>query len=137
MNPKDDPTSVGLILIKMGVITKEDLVAAIDEQDNSSIEYLLGKLLVANGVCSKEQVEIALAAQQGMRSNEDHKKAVAIASIATARKKMMRQAGQHMIERTDALAIKTGSDIYPVVVMKMNLVGGGKKGSDSGNGAGA
>ena len=50
---------------------------------------------------------------------------------------MMRQAGQHMIERTDALAIKTGSDIYPVVVMKMNLVGGGKKGSDSGNGAGA
>jgi hypothetical protein len=127
MNPKDDPTSIGSILVKMGVITEEDLSAAVEEQENLSVEHLLGKLLVANGVCSVEQIEVALAAQQGMRSEEEHKQAVAIASIAMTRKRMVRVAGQRMISRGEEIARKSSSGIYPAVAMKMNMVGGGKK----------
>ncbi len=133
MNPKDDPTSIGAILVKMGVVTEDELALAIEEQANASIEHLLGKLLVANGVCSMEQVEIALAAQQGMRSDEEHKQAVAIASIAMTRKQMVRVAGRKMISRGEEIAEKSGSGLYPAVAMKMNLVGGGKK--DPGNGS--
>lgn len=135
MNPKDDPTSIGSILVTMGVISKEDLDAAVEEQENLSVEHLLGKLLVANGICSAEQIEIALAAQQGMRSEEEHKQAVAIASIAMARKRMVSKAGKQMTARSEEIAGKASSGLYPAVAMKMNLVGG-KKGSDPGNGTG-
>lgn len=133
MSPKDDPTSIGAILVKMGVITEDELSLAVEEQENSSIEHLLGKLLVANGLCSMEQIEVALAAQQGMRSEEEHRQAVAIASIAMVRKKSVRKAGQAMISRGEEIANKTSSGIYPAVAMKMNMVSGGKK---DGNGNG-
>lgn len=84
MKPHDDPTSLGAILLAMGVITSEQLNQAIQEQENSSIEIMLGKLLVANDVISGDQLEMALSAQVGLRSKKREYKARAQASIAEA-----------------------------------------------------
>lgn len=131
MNPKDDPTSIGAILLKMGAISEAELAAAVDEQENLSIEHLLGKLLVANGVCSIEQVEVAVAAQRDMRSDDEHKQAVAIADIASARKKVVGVHQQRLIHRGEQVARKATTGTFPAVAMKMNVMGGG--GDEGGN----
>jgi hypothetical protein len=80
MSPKKDPTSIGSILVAMGVITEDQLNEVTSEQN--SIDILLGKLLVANGLISPVQLESALMSQQGLRSNKKHLKAIAQAKIA-------------------------------------------------------
>lgn len=82
MRPGDDPTSLGSILLAMGIISHEQLVKAVEEQDNSSIEIMLGKLLVANDIITSDQLEVALSAQMGLRSKKRESKARAQASIA-------------------------------------------------------
>lgn len=129
MSPKDDPTSIGSILVKMGAISEEELQAAVEEQSNLSIEHLLGKLLVANGICSAEQVEVAVAAQRDMRSEDEHKQAVAIADIASARKKVVHAARQRLIARGEQVAHKAITGTFPAVAMKMNVMG--QNGGDS------
>lgn len=129
MSPKDDPTSIGAILVKMGAISEEELLAAVEEQSNLSIEHLLGKLLVANGICSAEQVEVAVAAQRDMRSEDEHKQAVAIADIASARKKVVHAARQRLIARGESVARKASTGTFPAVAMKMNVMGGDNGGN--------
>lgn len=132
MIPKDDPTSIGAILLKMGAITEAELKQAVDEQENLSIELLLGKLLIANGICSLEQVEVAIAAQRDMRSGNEHKKAVAIADIASARKKVVRTHRQQLIDRGERMAQKATTGTFPAVAMKMNVMGGDEGGNSEG-----
>ena len=132
MIPKDDPTSIGAILLKMGAITEAELKQAVDEQENLSIEHLLGKLLVANGICSSEQVEVAVAAQRDMRSEDEHKQAVAIADIGLARKKVVRTYQQQLIDRGERVAQKATTGTFPAVAMKMNVMGGDEGGNSEG-----
>ena len=82
IDPKDDPTSIGSILVAMGVITMDQLLVAIEEQTSASKDVLLGKLLVASGFISHEQLEIALGAQEGLRSKKKVHRAHASATIA-------------------------------------------------------
>lgn len=81
-NPKDDPTSIGAILIATGVITADQLVGAVEEQERASIEILLGKLLVANGVISSAHLESALKVQKELRCKDKRRRALAQAEIA-------------------------------------------------------
>lgn len=88
MTPKDDETSLGAILLELDIITPQQLQAALDRQANSTIEQLLGMILVHDGACTKEEVELALSAQKSMRNgNRDVKKAVAVLDFAIHRKK--------------------------------------------------
>ena len=132
MISRDDPTSIGAILLKMGAITEAELKKAVDEQENLSIELLLGKLLVANGVCSLEQVEVAIAAQRDMRSGDEHKGAMAIADIASARKKVVHAERQQLIARGERVARKADTGTFPAVAMKMNVMGGDSGGNSEG-----
>jgi hypothetical protein len=82
---KDD-ASLGNVLIEMGVITERQLREAVERQENSSLEQLLGAVLVHQGYCSKEDVEAALSAQKSLRSGKRVKAALAVADIAIHRK---------------------------------------------------
>ena len=81
-SPADDPSSLDAILKTMGVITHDELARAIRLQQESSPEEQLGHILVSLGLCTQDQVHNALQAQNGMRSMDKNKQAMAVASLA-------------------------------------------------------
>jgi hypothetical protein len=85
--PAEDPTSLGSLLLEWEVITKEQLEAALDEQRTLRGDDLLGRLLVASGACSQDEIEIAMSAQKSMRAKGGgkHKRAMACADLALER----------------------------------------------------
>jgi hypothetical protein len=115
----DDPTSIGAILIAMSAITPEQLVEAVEQQERSTLEHLLGKLLVADGHCTSEQLDIALAAQEAMRSKDKKRQALAVAEIATVRKRGTNGARQRLIERSASIVRKATGQGHPAVAPEM------------------
>ena len=87
MSAKDDPTSLGLVLVEMGVITEDQLREAVERQENSTLEQLLGAVLVHEGFCKKEDIEAAISAQESMRRGKKVQHAMAVADLAIYRKK--------------------------------------------------
>lgn len=89
MNPKDDDTSLGNILLEIGMITEEQLEKAVERQQNSSIEQMLGMVLVHEGYCTKETIEDALSMQASMRKGRmrEADKAMCAIDYAIKRKK--------------------------------------------------
>ena len=77
-----DPTSIGAILVAMGVITADQLEEAVREQEKERLDILLGKILLANGIISQSQLEAALTTQKGLRSKKKHQRAMAQSQIA-------------------------------------------------------
>ena len=112
-DPKDE-TSIGGILIKMSAIKDEDLKKALEIQERSSMDVMLGALLIAGNICTREQVDMALAAQEGLRSGKSPEAAMAIADIAHYRKKKTNTLKRGLFERVKAA---TG-DAYPAVTAK-------------------
>jgi hypothetical protein len=94
--PKDDQTSLGSILLDWGIVTKEQLEKALKEQKILRGDALLGKLLVADGSCTPEEINIAMSAQAGMRKGDYTKQALAVADLA-----IERQRRKSVIERRD------------------------------------
>jgi hypothetical protein len=82
MTPKDDPTTIGAILVAMGAITEDQLQEAVHEQHQARMDVMLGKLLLANGLISAAQLEAALSSQSDLRSGKKHKRAMAQSRIA-------------------------------------------------------
>lgn len=85
--PKDDPTSLGNILLEWEVITKDQLELALQEQETLRGDDLLGKLLIASGACSEEEIRTAMSAQASMRASKKHKCAMAVADLALERRR--------------------------------------------------
>lgn len=78
----DDTTTVGAVLLAMGLITPGQLAAIVEEQNKSSVDELIGALMVKNRMISSEQLEMALSAQSGLRSKKKHTRAMAVGEIA-------------------------------------------------------
>jgi hypothetical protein len=108
VDPKDDPTSLGAILVSMGTITAEELAEAVEMQQRSSIERQIGNQLVVLDKCTAEQVDIALATQEKMRRGK-HDQAVAVADIALARKKKCGADRRGLIARGERVARRTST----------------------------
>lgn len=85
MNPKDDSTSIGAILVSMGSITGDQLNEVVETQKQMREDTLLGVLLVHNELCSKEQLEAAIDVQVDMRSKNKPRRALAFANVALRR----------------------------------------------------
>jgi len=77
-----DPTSIGGILISMGVLTPEELVEVLLEQEQLRKDHLVGRLLVASGKVSRAQLERAMRMQQAMRDKSKPQAAIAMADYA-------------------------------------------------------
>lgn len=85
--PKGDHTNLGNILLSWSVITEPDLEKALEQQKTLRGDALLGKLLVANGSCTEDEIKAAMNAQAGMRSVSKSKQAMAVADIAIERRR--------------------------------------------------
>lgn len=109
--PAEDPTSLGSLLIEWEVITQEELNAALEEQKTLRGDDLLGRLLVASGACSQDEVDIAMSAQASMRAKGKHKRAMACADLALER------------HRRDSLIVKRRSVIEKAERVRKTITG--------------
>lgn len=126
MNPTEDPTSIGVILLNMGAVTKEQLEEVIEEQRRLREDALLGRLLIARGYCTQEQFNIAMAAQKSMRNGSKERRAMAVAdiSLARTRRNSVIQTRQRIIDKGRAAARSITSNdhvaIAPAMLAKSN-----------------
>lgn len=81
MKPADDPTSLGSILVTMGMITEDQLAEIVELQERATVDQLIGRLAVAEQLITADQLEEALSAQAGLRSKSKPKRALAQAKI--------------------------------------------------------
>ncbi len=68
MSPSD--TTLGGILLAMGLITKEELLDAITVKMTTSGEQLLGEVLIARGAITRAQLERVLVMQRERRGEK-------------------------------------------------------------------
>lgn len=83
----DDSTSLGTILLTMGVVTSEQLRAAIAVQESTEPDMQLGNQLVVMQACNREQLDEAIVTQRRLRSGLPHEKALAGVDITLARRR--------------------------------------------------
>ena len=116
MNPKDDTTSIGSILLNMGVITREQLDVAVRTQRCLHTDTLLGVLLVHEGYCTKEELEEAIDTQISMRNGHKANRAIAFANFAMRKS---RDSGVYkcILERADSIARKVETGDFPNVLI--------------------
>ena len=83
MDLKTDEAFLGTLLLELNIITETQLHEALDRQENTSIEQLLGSILVREGFCSVDDVILALKVQQSIRGGDskDSKRLKALAFI--------------------------------------------------------
>jgi hypothetical protein len=84
MDPADDLTSIGSILINLGIITNQQLRAAIEDKHRTAPDELLGLFMVGREIITREQLKKALKTQQQLRGNGKTARALAQADIASA-----------------------------------------------------
>ena len=112
-------SAIGEILVQMGAVTSEQLDDMVELQERSSIEVMLGKLLVAHRFITEEQLEVALNAQEGLRSKK-------VAKQAMAQMRIIQQSGESAVgvaqdfkARARELIRKTTGSGHPAVTSKM------------------
>jgi hypothetical protein len=120
MNPKDDDTSLGAILLQMGVITPSQLNIALEKQHNSTLEEQLGMVLVHVGFCTNQEVELALSAQASIRSSKDKEVTKACAAIDLAiQRKRHNGARRDAIMKGAQFTKRTSGTGYPAVTPEL------------------
>lgn len=116
MIPKrDDPTSLGAILVAAGLVTREELRDVLEAQGRSTIYEVLGRLAVRKGLITADQLEASLEAQAGLRSKSKAKRALAQARIVELSATLVQKAASRLRrEAAEVRRIKTGQE-FPVV----------------------
>jgi len=128
MNPKDDETSLGRILLELEIINEDQLRKALDRQENSSLEQVLGMVLVHEGYCTKEDIDYALSAQESMRAgrHKEVRKAVAAIDFAIQRK-TNNGARAHAIEKAAALVRTQSGQGFQAITPELLAKGSGER----------
>lgn len=123
MNPKDDPTSLGAILLELGLVTQEQLEAVVEQQRHMREETMLGVLLVHNGILTQTELDIALSAQRGMREDNRTNQALAVADIAIGRhrRKTLHDRRERLVEKGAQIVKSISADDYPAITDEMLL----------------
>lgn len=119
--PTEDPTSLGNILLEWEVITEDQLTQALKEQENLRGDDLLGRLLIASGACSEEEVRTAMSAQSSMRAAGKHKCAMAVADLAIERRRResMIIRRNNIIEKAEQVRKTITGDQHPAIATAM------------------
>lgn len=121
----DPKNTLGDILVRMGVVTSEQLEDALRFQKEATPDSLLGRILVSEKSCTAEQIEAAVEAQKGLRSDRLSEQALAAASMAGQRKKVMRNANLDMIyQGAKALKRVRGDEFTPVMGISLPATSG-------------
>jgi len=115
MIPKDDPTSIGSILLAMDAVNKYQLDEAVRDQRASKEDVLLGVLLVHKGYCTRDQLSAAIDKQASLRGNNRSKRALALADIALGRKPSL-EVYKSFVDKVNYVANKVETGEFPRVL---------------------
>ncbi len=66
LDPVEDPSSLGNVLLSIGAVSKDDLRRALDEQAKMG-DVILGKVMVNMGLITEEVLDEAIQVQQLMK----------------------------------------------------------------------
>jgi len=117
-NHNDDTTSLGYILVAMGLVTPGQLAAVLEEQEKVSLELLIGKLMVANHMISTDQLDKALKIQEKLRSKNKSVRAKTQANIAQTGSANVIQLASRLRETVFELK-KATTQNNPVITQEM------------------
>lgn len=99
LNPADDPTSLGCLLVTMGAVTSNQLDTAVSVQRDAEPDQLLGMVMVAQSMITPEQLAEAVKMQKELRGRRKDKQAFAQAALAEVSIKRAVGAAHRMRER--------------------------------------
>lgn len=96
-----DPTSIGNLLVRMGVITEDQLLRAISIQHDAQ-EQLLGDILVKVGFVGRDYLDLIVEQQSIMRKRGDERSQAVLAktSHATERTNSVLSSLEHISQLT-------------------------------------
>jgi hypothetical protein len=83
---RDEPTTIGELLLAMGAVTEAQLDLAINDR-NAQTSRRLGEILVEYGFCTDKEVHRALEAQEQMRKGGTSEHAMVYAQLALERQR--------------------------------------------------
>ena len=66
-SPFDDPTSIGNVLLRLGLVSKDQILQAVERQARFN-EAILGAMLVEMGIIKPQDVAKAMGLQQELRT---------------------------------------------------------------------
>jgi len=119
MTPKDDRTSIGNVLLDMGVITQDQLEHAVGVQEQSTVDELLGMILVHHNFCSRADVEAALSAQATLREKPNSKYRFALVGMDEAIKRRRNNPARlRAVAKAAEFRASTGSG-HPAITPEM------------------
>lgn len=84
LKPADDPTSIGCLLVTLGAVDDQQLHRAVELQQHTEPDQLLGMVMVANSMITHDQLEQAVKMQKALRGRRKDRQALAQAGIAEA-----------------------------------------------------
>jgi hypothetical protein len=101
--PEEDPTSIGNILVSMGLLTEEKL-AELVEDFKASKEELLGQFIVRRTELTEHQIEVAWLRQKRLRGKTNEAVVVRLMEISrTTNERIVNGADQLMMAAKVAL----------------------------------
>jgi hypothetical protein len=113
-----DDTEIGSILIAMGVCTSRQVEIAAKKYKEDALDKRLGTYLVAQGHVSRQQLDMAVNAQAGLRSKKRHRRAMAQADIAESSSVANLSLARNLRKRAAAVRSTTGQD-HAAITPKM------------------
>ena len=108
--------SIGAILIKMKATTSEDIRSCLKaQQEDPESAPPLGELLVQHGLVSADQLDLALATLDGLRSYKKMIRAMAMAALAEISHEKVVKLAEAIRKESRENVRRTTSGGYPVV----------------------
>lgn len=117
-------TTLGEILVSLGLLTNAQRFAAMEFQQETATPLTFGEIVVANGFCTREQVEEAAQLQKKLRSDKPHEKAEATFHVARRSKEALGTAHQKIIATGKAIIEKAGTSDIPTPILGVPIIGG-------------
>jgi len=117
-------TTLGEILVVLGVISNTQRFAAMEYQQRATVPLTFGEILVGQGYCTREQVEEAARLQKGLRSDKPQEKAEAVYDVAKRSKEVLGETRRQLIATGKAIIEKAGTADIPTPVLGVPIIGG-------------
>ena len=95
----NDPTSLGNILIEMGIISRTQLQSALRIQSETQ-EMFLGQILIDSGLLSEDELGTILKIQDKLRSGKKQSKAIANMNMAILALRVVNVHAQRIVEKS-------------------------------------
>lgn len=115
---EDGRTSLGNVMLLLDLIT-EDQLKAVQELVDDDPEMIIGKVLVAQGVITDEELEVAMSAQAGLRSSKRRHRASVEMEIAKVKTSKVAILATKVADQGKALVQKARTGEYPHIAAKL------------------